>query len=72
MTEKGQATAAANLRAYAEQIKVLIDGGTHFLFTGNSLELRGKYIETANGDKIKALGILEFYSFQPQLPLRKR
>ncbi len=62
MTEKGQAAAAAALRPYSERIRELIDGGTHFLFTGNSLELLGSHIETEAGGIIRALGAADFYS----------
>ncbi len=62
MTEKGQAAAAGHLWPYSERLAELVEGGTHVLFTGNSLELLGNRIEAENDEVIKALGIFDFYS----------
>jgi CobQ-like glutamine amidotransferase family enzyme len=61
MTERAQELALSSLLPYADKIAELIDSGTHFLFTGNSLELLGSHIVTDKGD-IKGLGVLNFYS----------
>lgn len=61
MTERGQQLAAQALLPYAEAFSQCIDDGVRFLFTGNSMELTGKRIETDEGD-ITAMGALDFYS----------
>ena len=61
MSEKSQRLALSRLMPYKARLAELIDGGTHFLFTGNSFELFGKYIEQ-NGERIPALDILDFYA----------
>lgn len=61
MSEKSQKLALSRLMPYKDRLRELIEGGTHFLFTGNSFELFGKYIEQ-NGERIPALDILDFYA----------
>jgi CobQ-like glutamine amidotransferase family enzyme len=58
MTEKGQCLVIDRLKPHTERINELIDRGTCFLFTGNSMEVLGEFIE-AGGEKIECLGILK-------------
>jgi len=62
MTEKTQEKLITKLRDYKEKIKELIDNGTNFLFTGNSFEILGEYIENEDGSKIEALGVLPIHT----------
>jgi CobQ-like glutamine amidotransferase family enzyme len=61
MTEKNQERAIKKLAVYTDELAEQIDKGTHFLFTGNSFEILGKYIKTDEGE-LPALGILDMYS----------
>lgn len=61
MTESGQRLALSRLMPYKDRLRELIDSGTHFLFTGNSFELFGKYVEQ-NDERIPALSILDYYA----------
>jgi len=61
MSERSQLLALEKLRPYRERLAELLEGGTHFLMTGNSFELFGQYIEQ-NGVKTQALGLLDFYA----------
>ena len=61
MSEAHQLLALEHLRGYRDRLEQMISGGVHFLMTGNSFELFGKYIEQ-NGKKTEALGILDFFS----------
>lgn len=61
MTEAHQLLALAHLLPYRDRLLELIENGTHFLMTGNSFELFGRYIES-NGTKTECLNILDFYS----------
>lgn len=58
MSEKSQLRVIERLRPYRERLAELIDAGTCFLFTGNSMEVLGEYIE-ADGEKIEGLKILK-------------
>ena len=40
----------------------LISKGVVFLMTGNTFEIMGNYIKKPDGEKIEALGIVDFYS----------
>ena len=51
-SENNQKIVIENILKYKEKIKNAIDNGKHFIFTGNSYELLGKYIEKVNGEKI--------------------
>ena len=62
MTEKTQEKVIAKLMEYKVRIKELIEEEKIFLFTGNSFEIFGKYIECDNGIKIEGLGLFDFYS----------
>ena len=62
MTEKMQEKIVKKLEAYKDTIEKQINDGKAFLFTGNSFELLGKYIENEDGSKIECLGIIDIYS----------
>lgn len=62
MTEKTQEIVIEKLLPYKEQIKEQIDKGKVFLFTGNAMEVFGKYIENEDGTKIDGLGITNLYA----------
>ena len=47
---------------YKETIKEQIDGEKAFLFTGNSFEIFGRYIENEDKTQIEGLGIIDIYS----------
>lgn len=61
-TERGQEIIIDKLKPYKEKIEELIENNTVFLFTGNSIEILGKYIENEDGSKIEALGIFDVYA----------
>ena len=62
MTENTQEKVIARLLPYKERIEELIDKNVVFLFTGNAIEVLGKYIENEDGSKIAGLGIFDVYS----------
>lgn len=62
MTENTQEKIIAKLLLYKERIEELINKNVVFLFTGNALEVLGKYIENEDGSKIEGLGIFDVYS----------
>ncbi len=62
MTEKTQEKVIARLKPYKNKIEELINKNVVFLFTGNALEVLGKYIENEDGSKIDAVGIFDVYS----------
>jgi len=55
MTEKTQEKVIEKLKPYKKRIEELIKKGVVFLFTGNSLEVLGKYIENEDSSKIEGL-----------------
>ena len=58
MTERSQERIIQALAPYRERLKDLMAGGTHFLLTGNAMEVFGKTIR--DGEKtISGLGLLE-------------
>lgn len=61
-SETNQLLVINDIIKYKDKINNAIENGKHFLFTGNSYELLGKYIEKVNGDKIETLGIFDFYT----------
>jgi len=61
LSERKQETAIEKLMPYKERIEELIDKGTVFLITGNSVEIFGKSIKDADRI-IPALGIFDFTS----------
>lgn len=62
MTEKNQEKVISKLMPFKEIIKSKIENNVPFLFTGNSFEVLGKYIENDDGTKIEALGIIDLYA----------
>lgn len=62
MTEGAQEKVIARLMPYKEKIAACINGGLPCLFTGNALEVLGKYIETDDGRKIPGLGLLDLWA----------
>lgn len=62
MTEKTQEKVIARLLPYKNRIEELIDKNVVFLFTGNAVEVLGKYIENEDGSTIEGLGIFDVYS----------
>ena len=61
-SESNQLLVINDLIKYKNKIKNAIENGKHFLFTGNSYELLGKYIEKRNDEIIETLGLFDFYS----------
>ena len=58
MTERSQERMIQALAPYRERLKDLMAGGTHFLLTGNAMEVFGKTIR--DGEKtISGLGLLD-------------
>lgn len=62
MTEKTQEKVIQKLLPYKSRIEELIESNTVFLFTGNAMEVLGKYIENEDGTKIDAIGIFDVYA----------
>lgn len=62
MTENRQEKVIKKLMPHKKRIEELIEKNTVFLFTGNALEILGKYIENEDGIKIEALGIFDVYA----------
>ena len=62
MTENTQEKVIARLLPYKERIEELIDKNVVFLFTGNAIEVLGKYIENEDGSKIEAVGTFDVYA----------
>ena len=62
MTEKTQEKVIARLGKYKDRIEELIEKDVVFLFTGNAIEVFGKYIENEDGSKIEGVGIFDVYS----------
>ena len=62
MTENTQEKVINRLKPYKERIEELIEKNVVFLFTGNSAEVLGKYIENEDGSKIEGVGIFDVYS----------
>lgn len=63
-TEKTQVLVIDRLMKHKDTIKEKIDSGMAFLFTGNSLEILGNYIQEPSGNKVPALGIFDLYAKQ--------
>ena len=59
LTERKQEIVIEKLMPYKEKIQELINNNTPFLFTGNAIEVLGKYIEDEDGTSIDGLGIFE-------------
>ena len=58
MTENMQEKVIDKLTPYTKKLKELINNGTIMLFTGNSMEILGEYIEKEDGSKITGLSII--------------
>ncbi len=61
MTERNQGFALERLMPYREQLRDLIEGGTVFLATGNSMELFGQEIRVGES-ALPCLGIFDYRS----------
>ena len=61
MTEHSQERAIRRLTPYRDALDALIKRGTHFLFTGNSMELLGKYIKKNDGE-LKGLQLFDMHA----------
>ena len=62
LSERSQEIVIKKLMPYKEAVKQKIQAGQLFLFTGNSVEVLGNYIENEDGSKIEALGIFNVYA----------
>ena len=62
MTEKTQEKVISKLLPYKEKIIELIENNVVFLFTGNAIEVLGKYIENEDGTRIDGVGIFNVYA----------
>lgn len=62
MTEKAQEKVIMALKPYKNKLNEYIQTGKAILFTGNSLEILGEYIENDDETKIEGLGLLDIYS----------
>ena len=61
-SESNQERILSRLKDHKARIEELIEKGVIFLMTGNSFEIMGNYIEKPDGEKIEALGIVDFYA----------
>ena len=61
-SESNQEKILSRLKDHKERIEELIEKGVIFLMTGNSFEIMGNYIKKPDGEKIEALGIVDFYA----------
>ena len=62
MTEKNQEVVIEKLTPYKENIIEMIEKEKIIFFTGNAVEVLGKYIENEDESKIKGLEILDIYA----------
>jgi CobQ-like glutamine amidotransferase family enzyme len=62
MTESAQRIFVEELGRYKGELRAAIDGGQHFLITGNALETFGSEIRDSEGEIIKCLGIFEHHA----------
>lgn len=67
LSERAQEIIISKLRPYTDTIKQKIEQNQLFLFTGNSIEILGKYIENEDGSKIEGLGIFDIYAKRDML-----
>lgn len=66
LSESAQEIVIQKLKPYKEKIEEAIEKNQLFLFTGNSVEVLGKYIEDEDR-KIEALGIFDVYAKRDML-----
>ncbi len=66
LSEHSQEIVIQKLKPYKEKIEEAIEKNQLFLFTGNSVEVLGKYIEDEER-KIEALGIFDVYAKRDML-----
>lgn len=59
-TENSRNACLEHLRGFADSLKKAYDAGTVMLFTGNSYEMLGESIITADGTEHKGLGLFDF------------
>ncbi|MFQ8988916.1 MAG: hypothetical protein ACLR6T_09570 [Intestinibacter sp.] len=67
LSERSQEIVIKKLMPYKEAVKQKIEAGQLFLFTGNSVEVLGNYIENEDRSKIEALGIFNVYAKRDML-----
>ena len=67
--ESNRNVSAEHLRKFAEGLKKAVDDGVPMLFTGNSYDILGKGVTTADGRFIEGVGIFDF-AFKEQLEKR--
>lgn len=60
MSEKTQLIVLEKLKPYVEILKSKIDDGMKVLFTGNAMDLLGRYIIEEDGTKVAGLNLFEF------------
>ena len=61
-SESNQERILSRLKDHKARIEELIEKGVIFLMTGNAFEIMGNYIEKPDGEKIEALGIVDFFA----------
>ncbi len=61
-SESNQERILNRLKDNKRRVEELVNNGVVFLLTGNAFEIMGNYIETPNGERIEALGIVDFYA----------
>lgn len=61
-SESNQERILSRLKDHKARIEELIEKGVIFLMTGNTFEIMGNYIKKPDGEKIEALGIVDFYA----------
>ncbi len=61
-SETNQQIVINDILKYKDKIKNAIENNKYFIFTGNSYELLGNYIEKVNNEKIETLSIFDFHT----------
>lgn len=61
-SESNQEKIISRLMPHKDRVAELIEKGVIFFMTGNAFEIMGNYIEKPDGEKIEALGIVDFYA----------
>ncbi len=62
MSESAQEKVIHKLTPYKARLNELIENGAVFFFTGNALEVMGRYIEKDSGERIEALDLLPLWA----------